>query len=160
MDVSPWKAVNTHFCWWESLEDCLYLLFLFFSLLLKKYLNWRIIALQCCADFCHTTMWISHNYIYVCVCVCMCIYIITSLLSLAPNPPPSLPSRSSQEPGWAPGVTKQFPTSRFTHGSVCMSVLLSQFIPSSPSPHCVHKSVLYVCVSNPSLQIGSSVPFF
>ena len=29
-----------------------------------KFINWRIIALQCCAGFCHTT-WISHNYTYV-----------------------------------------------------------------------------------------------
>ena len=42
-----------------------------------------------------------------------------------------------------------------------MSMLLSAFVPSSPSlPHCVHKSVLYICVSIPSLQIGSSIPFF
>ena len=27
-------------------------------------------------------------------------------------------------------------------------------------PHCVHKFVLYICVSVPALQIGSSVPFF
>ena len=32
----------------------------------KKYVyiyiffNWRIIALQCCADFCHTSIWINH----------------------------------------------------------------------------------------------------
>ena len=26
-------------------------------------------------------------------------------------------------------------------------------------PHCVHKSVLYVCVSITALQIDSSVPF-
>ena len=35
----------------------------------------------------------------------------------------------------------------FTHDSVCMSVLLSEFIPPSPSAHCVHMSVLYICVS-------------
>ena len=38
-------------------------------------------------------------------------------------------------------------------------MLLSQFIPLS-FPCCVHKSALYVCVSGPALQIGSSVPFF
>ena len=42
--------------------------------------------------------------------------------------------------------------------SVCMSVLLSQFIPLSPN--CVHTSVLYVWASIPALQIGSPVPFF
>ena len=53
-------------------------LYLFvFSLFLKKILNWRIIGLPCCSDFCCTTMQISHNCIY--------IYIL-SFLSL---PPPS-----------------------------------------------------------------------
>ena len=32
--------------------------------------------------------------------------------------------------------------------------------PTLPFPHCVHMSVLYVCISIPALQIGSSVPFF
>ena len=27
--------------------------------------NWRIIAFQCCVDFCHTSTWISHRYTYV-----------------------------------------------------------------------------------------------
>ena len=30
---------------------------------LKQYIsNWRIIALQCCVGFCHTSTWISHRY--------------------------------------------------------------------------------------------------
>ena len=43
-------------------------------------------------------------------------------------------------------------------GSVYVLMLLSQFIPPSPSLT-VSASVLYVCVSIPALQIGSSVPF-
>ena len=31
----------------------------------KCIFNWRIIALQCCAGFCHTSTWISHRYTYV-----------------------------------------------------------------------------------------------
>ena len=46
-----------------------------------------------------------------------------------------------------------------TEHSVYISGLLPQFVPLSPSP-AVSVSVLYICVSIPSLQIGSSVPFF
>ena len=37
------------------------------SLLKKKiiYFNWRIIALQYCADFCQTSTWINHRYTHV-----------------------------------------------------------------------------------------------
>ena len=38
----------------------------------------------------------------------------------------------------------------------CYSPILSH----CPLPHCVHMSVLSVCVSIPVLQIGSPVPFF
>ena len=49
----------------------------------------------------------------------------------------------------------------FTHGSAYMSMLLFQFIPPSPSyPTHVHKFILYVCISIPAPQIGSSIPFF
>ena len=42
--------------------------------------NWRIIFLQYCIDFCHTTMWISHMYTY-----------ISSLLNLPPTSHPIPP---------------------------------------------------------------------
>ena len=29
--------------------------------------NWRIIALQCCIDFCHRTISISYKYVYLCI---------------------------------------------------------------------------------------------
>ena len=35
------------------------------SLIFFFYLNWRLIALQCCGGFCHTLTWISHR----CTCV-------------------------------------------------------------------------------------------
>ena len=36
---------------------------LFFSFFLKFiYFNWRIITLQHCDDFCHTSVWIGHRY--------------------------------------------------------------------------------------------------
>ena len=39
--------------------------FFFFFKLQTVFFSWRIIALQCCIDFCHMTTWISHNYIYI-----------------------------------------------------------------------------------------------
>ena len=39
-------------------------------------------------------------------------------------------------------------------------MLLSPFVPLSPSPTCVCKSVLYIYVSITSLQMDSSIPFF
>ena len=44
------------------------------------FFNWRNIALQCCAGFWHTTVWISHNYTYT---------------SLPNHSPPIHPSRTS-----------------------------------------------------------------
>ena len=44
--------------------------------------------------------------------------------------------------------------------SVYMSKLLSQFVPFPQSLLCVHMSILYIYVSIPALQIGSSVPSF
>ena len=57
----------------------------------RPHFNWRIIALQCCAGFCHTTMWINHKYVY--------IYIYSSFLNLPPIHSPSHSSRSSQSTG-------------------------------------------------------------
>ena len=57
--------------------------FFFFSLFI---FSWRIVALQCCVGFCHTSTWISHRYTY-----------IPSLLSLSSTP--SQPSRLSQSTG-------------------------------------------------------------
>ena len=32
---------------------------------IKKYFNWRIMPLQYCDGFCHTSTWINHRYAYV-----------------------------------------------------------------------------------------------
>ena len=37
--------------------------FLFF--IFVSFCHWRIIALQCCVDFCHTTTWLIHMYEYI-----------------------------------------------------------------------------------------------
>ena len=42
---------------------------------------------------------------------------------------------------------------KFTYGNAYVSVLLSQFIPSS-LPRCVHEPVLYVCISVPAPPIS------
>ena len=55
-----------HLCIWAQAQFCFVLFF-----------NWKIIALQCCAGFCHTTTRISHNYILI---------YIPSLTSLSPTP--------------------------------------------------------------------------
>ena len=96
--------------------------------------NWRIIALQCYVCFCRITTHISHNYIYMCVCVCVCVCVcILSLLSGHPVRSPSHPSRSS--PGWALCVAQWCPLAVcFIHGDICTSMLLSRFLPPSPSP--------------------------
>ena len=66
---------------------------------------------------------------------CESVITIPSLLSLPFSPPPDpTPLGRHRAPGLTPCDIQQHPTSYFTHGSVCMSMLLSQFIPPSPSP--------------------------
>ena len=109
--------------------------------------NWWIIAIQYHAGFCHTSTWISHRYTYG-----------PSLLDLPPIAHLIPPSRLSQSTGlsaWCHTVNSHWLS------ILCrvMCMLLSPFIPPSPSPT-VHKSILYVWVSITALQIGSSVPSF
>lgn len=82
--------------------------------------------MPCCVGFCHTTTWISHQDTY-----------IPSPLSF-PSTPPSHPSRSSQITGlsslcYIETVCLTQVSVRCV-GGVYVSVLLSQFIPPSPSP--------------------------
>ena len=74
---------------------------------------------------------------------------------VASLPPPSYPSGSSQSTELSSHAIQQLPASCLTHGSVARQshLLLPPLLR-------VHKSVLYVCVSIPALQTGSSVPFF
>ena len=58
-------------------------------------------------------------------------------------------------------AVRQLPTSSLFYTSSCIDVSATLSAhPTFPSPHCTHKSVLYVCISIPGLQIGSSVLFF
>ena len=56
-----------------------------FQLFVNKIFYCKIFTLQYCADFCHTSTWISHRYTYV-----------PSLLNLSAIPHPIPPSRLSQ----------------------------------------------------------------
>ena len=40
-------------------------IFSLFLVFLSIYFNWRIIVLQCCIGFCHTSIWITYRYKYV-----------------------------------------------------------------------------------------------
>ena len=63
-------------------------LFLFLMWLIKIFFNWRIISLQCCVGFCHTT-WINHNYAY-----------FPPILSLPLISPGPTPLGHHRAPGW------------------------------------------------------------
>ena len=70
-----------------------------------------------------------------------------------PPPPPSHPSRLSQSTQLS-SLCYTAASHYVTHGSVYMSMLLSQFVPPAPPPDHVQKSIPYICASVPVLQIG------
>ena len=96
----------------SCLEACNFLVWLSTVFTFKFIFNWRIIIV----GFCHTTMWIS--------CMYSC---IPFHLSFPPQ------SRSSQSPALSP-LCYEAASVCFTRSHVYMSVLLSQFVPPSPSP--------------------------
>ena len=117
--------------------------------------NWGKIALQGCVGFC-CIMQISYNYTY-----------ITSLLSLPPFPLPHS-SRSLQNTrlGSLCYTATSHQLSVLHMGCVCVCVCVCcvywcYFLHSSTLffLHCVHKSILNIWLSVPSLQIDLSIPF-
>ena len=93
-------------------------------------------AIQQCESATHT-----HTHIYICIYLYIQMhtyihmYIYTHPPYWASLPPaPSHPSRSSQSTKLCSLFYSSFPLALcFKHGSVCMSILIPQFIPPSPS---------------------------
>ena len=111
------------------------LFFFFFNLF--SYFNLRIITLQYCDGFHHTSTWISHA----CTCVPPPI--------LNPHPPPSPPHPSGlfQSTGFeSPASCIQLAlVICFTYGNIHASMLLSHIFP--PSPPTESKSLFFTPVS-------------
>ena len=77
-----------------------------------------------------------------------------------PFPHPS-PWGHHSGPGWAPCVRQQLLTSSPCYTWHCIYADATFSIhPTLSFSHCVYKSILYICISIPSLQIGSLIPFF
>ena len=76
-----------------------------------------------------------YMYLYIQIYTCIYIYIYFQPPCWASLPPaPSHPSRSSQSTKLCSLCDSSFPLALcFKHGSVCMSILIPQFIPPSPS---------------------------
>ena len=76
-------------------------------------------------------------------------------MNFPPPPIPSYPSRLSQNTRFESHVIQQISTGYLiSHTVMCMFQCYSL---SSFRPLCIHKSVLYVCMSTAGLQIGASV---
>ena len=127
---------------WSSFILSCMMLFLFFF-------NWRKTDLQC---------YVSFSTVQQCVSA-IGIHISPSSRASCPLPTLILALYIITEPqAELPVLYSRFPLAiYFMHGSVCMSVLCSQFFP--PCPY-LTLSLLYVCISIPALQIHSSVPVF
>ena len=126
------------------------------GLFLKKFLNWRIIALQNFVVFCHTSTRISHRYTHVpSLSDLPPISLLIPLFSLSQSP--RLSSLSHTENSYWLSVL--YMVCKFLCYCFHTSPLLPPYIsPVHPSSHHVHKSVLYVWFSIAALKINSSVP--
>ena len=70
-----------------------------------------------------------------------------------------VPLGHHRAPGWAPWAVQHLPSSCLVYTWWCLNVKATLSISATLSfPQRVHKFILYVCVSLPALQIGSSWP--
>ena len=107
--------------------------------------NWRKIALQCCRGCCSTTAQFSHN----------CTHIIAA--GPPPHPPPC-PCRPSQSARLGSLCYTQCLTSSLLYALLCVCVCLPSPCWFFPYPT-VSTKPFSVCISIPSLQMGSSYHF-
>ena len=133
-----------------------------FSSIFKFIFSWRMIALQCCVVSAiqhHKSVITIHIHIHININININIYIPSSWASA--QPPSSCPLRLLQSARLVSlGYTAAFPWLSVLHMAVYICQCYFLNLPHPFLPHCVHKSTLYVCVSIPSRQIGSLVPFF
>ena len=91
------------------------------------------------------------------------VYIYSHISSLLSSLPPSLSTPLqvvTKHQIDLPVLYSSFPLAiHFTFGSVNMSLLLSHFVPASPSPNSVLKSFLYICIfiSCPATRFISTI---
>jgi len=110
-----------HYFLWLSSIPLHILPQLFLKIFLNLFFSWREISLRCCVSFCHTT---TESVIIMCLSS-------ASYASLLPHPTPLGRHRAADG---TPCAHSASPALSFTCGRVCMSALLSQFLPPSPSP--------------------------
>ena len=111
-----------------------------------------MITLQCFVGFCHTTNGIGHNYIYIYIYIYISSPPWVSLLLTHP-----IPLGHHRVPGWAPVSYSSSPLTILHMVGIYINATFTNS-PTLSFPCCVFKSILYICVSIPSLKIGSSVP--
>ena len=100
--------------------------------------------LQCCDGLCHTSAWISCKYTYV-----------PSLLIPSTSAPIPTLQVITKHQAKLPALYKNFPLSILR---MVMYIFQCYSLNATLSfPHCVHKSLLCVCISISALLIGSSV---
>ena len=117
---SYWKTIALTICIFVSkVMSVLYFFLIFYVSFFFFNFYWRIIASQYYTGFCHISPCINHRYTYV-----------SSLSNLPSISHVSHPSRLSQAPDWAPGVTQQILTGYlFAYGNVHVFILLTWLVP-------------------------------